>query len=243
MLDSLNNQTIAGYRLRIEPIGRKRFFDQFSFGIYLLDTNNQRSDAPVFRGLYNAGRPSIHVTGWIDGEFVENAVTRDQLSVISDQSPVISKQSALSSEKSAIVTMELAEQLAQKLGALIPAGGILWLAYESYHGEGAITLETRQGLKANLPLLTTPIGFLLFRAECWLGLKNWHFPEGGREGPMKLQGNKALNPEHARERARESIAELEAFAARTGNLPTELERRAQNRAKIILPALRAIAFG
>ncbi|MBI3537284.1 MAG: DUF1122 family protein, partial [Chloroflexi bacterium] len=81
-------------------------------------------------------------------------------------------------------------------------------------------------------------GFLLYRANCWLGLKDWHFPEGGREGPMKLQGNKALNDDHARVRARESSIELKNFLAQPAS--TELQTRAHDRARIILPALEKI---
>jgi len=215
---SLANQTLGPYRLRVEKIGREKFFDQFNFGIYLLDARGNASDAPVFRGLYNAGRPSIHVGGWIDGEFVENARVASRTVNPSADS--------------------LAEPLAQKLGALIPPGGRLWFAYESYSGEGELMRETRAGLAANFPLLATPLGFLLYRADCWLGLKNWDFPEGGREGPMKLQGNKAMNAAHARERARASVAELQNFLARRA--VADVAARAQDRAKIILPKLKSI---
>ncbi len=228
MLDSLNDQTLGPYQLKIARIGPPRFFDQFNFGIYLRDGRGNRTDAPVFRGLYNAGRPSIHVPAWIDGEFVEQTT---------DNRP----QMADGGQPSVIVTIDMAEQLAQKLGALIPAGGRLWFAYEAYHGDGEIARETRAGLKANLPLLTTSIGFLLYRADCWLGLRDWHFPEGGREGPMKLQGNKALDREHARGRAREAIAELEMFVGQIGRVDNSPHALA--RARIILPALQAIAYG
>ncbi len=240
LLETLNQESIGPYRLEVERIGPPKFFDQFNFGIYLRDARGNRTHAPVFRGLYNAGRPSLYTLGWIDGEFVEQTA---------DPSPALragsrpqaadrDRRSAVSGRPSVIVTMELAEQLAQKLGTLIPPGGRMWLAYESYAGEGAIISETKRGLKATLPLLSTPIGFLLFRADCWCGLKNLHFPEGGREGPMKLQGNKALNIAHARERALENIAELEALGGRVDNSPNELEQRAQVRAQIVLAALK-----
>ncbi len=208
MLDSLTDQSIGTYHLHVEYVGRIRFFDQRDFELYL-HTNN--SSTLIFRGLYNAGRPSIYVPAWIDGEFIENSTA---------------------------FTVPLAEALAEKLGAMIPPGGRLWLAYESFGEEGEMMRETRAGLLANVPLMTTPIGFLLYRADCWLGLRDWHFPEGGREGPRKLQGNKAVNTEHMRERAAEIAPELEKFSSASAQ--EEIAQRAQARAKIVLPAMKLV---
>jgi hypothetical protein len=96
--------------------------------------------------------------------------------------------------------------------------------------------ETRIGLGARIPLLTTPVGFLLLRAGCWSGLRDWHFPEGGREGPRKLQGNKAPDAAHARERAAEIAQELGSFLGSAAL--DEIEQRAQIRAKTILSWLK-----
>lgn len=216
MLDSLNDQTVGSYRLRVEYLGKTRFFDQLNFELYLLDPHANKSESPIFRGLYNAGRPSIYVPAWIDGEFLDH--------------PTL----ALPLLKGGM----LAEEIAQKLGVLIPPGGRFWLAYEAFEGEGDMMRETRAGLLASIPLVTTPIGFLLYRADCWLGLRDWHFPEGGREGPRKLQGNKAVSVAHAKERASESFAELEKLLI--PRAPSELIERAQHRAKIILPAMKSV---
>jgi hypothetical protein len=193
MLESLNHQTIGAQTLRVQFIGQPRFFDQRDFELYL--------DARlIFRGKYNAGRPSIYVPAWIDGEFVEETPIAD----------------------------DLAQAIASKLGTLIPPGGRMWFAYEAFGVEGALMRETRQALVQNLPLITTPLGFLLFRADCWCGLRDWHIPEGGREGPRKLQGNKAINAEHARQRASAILSELETFLRR--DTQTKIEREAHARA-------------
>lgn len=222
MLDSLNDQTIGPYRLHLENLGRTRYFDQRDFTLYLVNPHANNFTVPIFRGRYNLGRPSIYVPGWIDGEFVEVADL------------------ATSSEDTRLREMlSLAEEIAKKLGALIPPGGRFWIAYEAFDGEGELARGTRAGLTAGVPLLTTPIGFLLYRADCWLGLRDWLFPEGGREGPRKLQGNKALNAEHARQRASEIVPVLENFLEQPAR--DDIERRAQQRAEIILPPLKTIA--
>ena len=89
-----------------------------------------------------------------------------------------------------------------------------------------------------MPLVTTPIGYLLFCADCWIGIRDWDIPEGGREGPRKLQGNKALDAEHAQRRAQEIVPRLEEFVSRAQG---ELEERAAARAVAMLPALKSIA--
>ena len=226
MLEILDGQPIGPFRLHVENVGRARYFDQKDFALYLIDSHSNKSNSPVFRGRFNAGRSSIHVLAWIDGELVENASINGQR---------IDLTSPLSTTRS------LAEEIGRALGVLIPPGGRFWIAYEAFEGEGEIVRETRAGLAAEFPLVSTPVGFLLFRADCWLGMRNWNFPEGGREGPMKLQGNKALNMEHAHQRARETLAELEKFLEK--NSTTEIERRAEERARIILPALRKVESG
>jgi|GEM_PF-4736608 hypothetical protein len=192
MLESLNEQTIGDKVLHVEYIGKPRFFDQRDFALYL-------GTCLVFRGRYNAGRPSIHVPTWIDGEFVE-------------ETPLANP---------------LAQAIAQKLGALISPGGRLWLAYESFSAEGTLMRETRWALAQTIPLIITPLGFLLFHAGCWCGLRDWHIPEGGREGPRKLQGNKALDASHARQCAREIVQELNRFLKHHTTLEPSIRSRAE----------------
>ncbi len=236
MLDSLNDQPVGSYRLRVASLGKTRFFDQVNFELYLLDSHNNKSESPVFRGLYNAGRPSIFVPAWIDGEFIENPSPSLPLVRSQIANPAIPSGTPRPLAGVGLGWGTPAEEIAQKLGALIPPGGRFWLAYEAFEGEGEMMRETRAGLLASMPLVTTPIGFLLYRADCWLGLRDWHFPEGGREGPRKLQGNKAVSVEHLRQRASESIAELENFVHHRAD--NEVLKRAQARAGIVLPSLR-----
>ena len=76
---------------------------------------------------------------------------------------------------------------------------------------------TARALSARVPPVATPLGALLFEVGCGVAFRDWYISEGGREGPRKLQGFRALDDDHARTRGLEAAAALEAFLAeRTG---------------------------
>jgi hypothetical protein len=95
------------------------------------------------------------------------------------------------------------ESLFGHLSDLIPPGGHMMVEYDSKGWE-----ETKLSLACGIPPVATPLGSMLFRVVCGVAFKDWHFAEGGSEGPRKLQGYKALNEEHRRTRAGEMAAEL-----------------------------------
>jgi len=210
MLESLNGQAVGRCHLRVEVVGRPRYVDQRDFALYLVDPIRGPSPGPVFQGRYNAGRPSSYVPGWIDGEF--GHVGQDQF----DQGRAPGG---------------LPGEIARCLGTLIPAGGRLWVAYESLGEESWLQRETRAALAARAPAEATPIGLLLVRAGCWSGMRDWDFPEGGWEGFRKLQGNKPLHPEHACSSALALVRALHTFTAQPAG--DEVMRRAQARAALV----------
>ncbi len=220
-LDQLNGQRVGEFTLEVEDFAPSRFVNQREFVLYL-KRGETRSESPIVRGTFSEPVAALNLAGWLDGEFIEEARLGDAaVTLLND-------------------TLDdgLGLEVMRALGATIPPGGRLWLAYERYGEEGASVAETREGLLARVPLLATPIGLLLWAADCWLGLRDWHFPEGGREGPRKLQGNKALNSDHSRQRAVQARDELRAFIRRRAR--SDLERRAQHRAEKILKALEKI---
>ena len=148
MVESLNGQAVGRYRLHVEIVGRPRYVDQRDFALYLIDPDGRRSHEPLFRGRWNAGRPSSHVPTWIDGEFAPAPFPPPQ-----DEGEQLREGDSLFGE------------VAQCLGALIPAGGRLWLAYESFGTENWLYCETRAALAAQVPAEATPIGLLLVRAR------------------------------------------------------------------------------
>ena len=218
MLETLHHQRVGNYRLSLRLLGCVRFFDQRDCELYLIDEGNHESKEPIFRGRYNFGRPSICVPGWIDGEFLEPVFDGGLTDAMLD---------------------EIYINVAKMLGGLIPPGGRFWIAYEGFDRDGRLHRETRAALTAGVSPVCTPIGHLLFCADCWLGIRNWDIPEGGREGYRKLQGNKALHLQHAHQRASELIEELSRFLE--GKTDDPLIRRAQVRGAVLLPQLQALS--
>ena len=217
MLETIHHQRVGNYRLSLRLLGCVRFFDQRDCELYLIDEDNRESKEPIFRGRYNSGWPSIYVPGWIDGEFLEPSFYGSLTDAMLD---------------------DIYIDIAKTLGGLIPPGGRFWIAYEGFHHDGWLQRETRAALNAGVPPVCTPIGHLLFCADCWLGIRNWDIPEGGREGYRKLQGNRALHQQHAHQRASELIEELTRFLE--GNADDPTIRRAQVRGAALLPQLQVL---
>ena len=95
------------------------------------------------------------------------------------------------------------------MGALIPPGGHLMVAYDS--GGQDLTLAE---LVARVPPPSCHLGELMFRAGFRGQFKDWYFSEGGHEGPRKLQANKSHNPSAAQTAMREHLATLRQFIRR-----------------------------
>ena len=71
-----------------------------------------------------------------------------------------------------------------------------------------------RALGLGIPPVATPLVYLIVQAGCWAGFKDRYIAEGGREGPRKLQGFKALNGEHERRKAVEIAEELKSLLDR-----------------------------
>jgi hypothetical protein len=127
------------------------------------------------------------------------------------------------------------ESLFGYLSDLIPPGGHMMVEYDSEEWE-----ETRLSIACGIPPVATLVGSMLFRVGCGVAFKDWHFAEGGSEGPRKLQGFKALNEEHRRTRAGEMAAELRSFL-NSEQLPIcqQLWEAARKRAMQIISLLSA----
>ena len=115
------------------------------------------------------------------------------------------------------VTPEVERALFERLASLVPPGGHLMAEYDS----GARSLTAR-ALSARVPPVATPLGALLFEVGCGVAFRDWYISEGGREGPRKLQGFRALDDDHARTRGLEAVDALDAFLAERGSLADDL---------------------
>lgn len=216
-LTALEGLALGTYVLRLGEVQPLRWVEQVRFDVYL-EEGGRLSLAPAFSGVYSAGRPSLYVPGWIDGIFYDRV--------------------GFAGAEVDLIAAGLEGPLMAALGQLIPPGGRMWLAYETFAHEGPIHQATRQALALSLPLLVTPLGYLLYLAGCWCALRDWYIPEGWREGPRKLQGNKPVDAAHARRRAAETVKVLQDFLSHPPAGDAALIGAACARAQAILEGLR-----
>jgi len=125
-------------------------------------------------------------------------------------------------------------QIVRALAAPVPPGGHLMLEYDS-HGRRL----TAQALAARVPPVATPLGAMMFAAGCGVAFRDWYISEGGREGPRKLQGFRAIDASHERARAGPMLADLQAFMARSKELDWHVQARTRPLAEATIAALRA----
>jgi hypothetical protein len=118
------------------------------------------------------------------------------------------------------------EALFQLLAELIPPGGHISVAYLDHK-------ITARALISGVPTPATPIGYLLWRCGCrWY--KDWYFAEGWKEGGIKLQGEKPLTEERARENTARIVAELTEFLKKSGYVEPEIEAICKELAQKVL---------
>ncbi len=193
-----------------------RFIEQAYFIIHLVRENEASSDS-VFSGVYSAGRQSQSIAGWVDGDYFDTATFPD-------------------GSRISLGELNLDAELFKVLGGLVPQGGSLVVSYRLFSKESRIHRETRSGLDRGYPPVVTPLGFLLFLAGCGMGFKDWYFAEGGREGPEKLQGYKALNQRSGEQKAEEMLQELRQFISRPRE-EDNLARECRSRAELVMREL------
>jgi hypothetical protein len=211
-LCSLQGRNLGPYKL-VVTVGQKHKMGASYFYLFLCDSSGEVSREPVVFGLHHQGKyPSYN---WIE--------------VIS-----LSPRVSFESGKAIDVSMAETQQLFQYLAELIPPGGHMMVEYDSPEQQ-----ETARSLALGIPPVATPLGYMMFLAGFGVSFKDWHFAEGGCEGPRKLQGYKALDEQHAARRADETVAELAAFLTRIPEEESsELEKAGRDRASAVLNKLK-----
>jgi len=107
-----------------------------------------------------------------------------------------------------------------QLASLVPPGGHLMAEYDS-SGQSM----TARALAARVPPRATPLGAAMAAAGCGIAFRDWYISEGGREGPRKLQGFRALNADHQQLRDGETLATLRAFMDDSAYLDWDVQAR------------------
>lgn len=184
------------------------------FQISLRDSRGRLSDQPALVGLYHRGSYPSH--NWIEVIDLADLVLLDE-------------------EVLNLKEVALERVLWGYLADLIPPGGHLMVEYDSPRHK-----ETKRSLAAGVPPVATPLGSLLFEIGCGVRIRDWDIAEGGNEGPRKLQGYKAFDEQHRRQRTQEMIHELRAFLNKEPSPGRGgIQQRARERAASVLRALLA----
>lgn len=120
------------------------------------------------------------------------------------------------------------------LATLVPPGGHLMAEYDS-----PSRATTARALEGRVPPVATPLGATLRAVGVGDAFRDWYIAEGGREGPRKLQGFRAVDEAHARTRGIEMLAELRAFLRGSADLDWGLQARTRPLAQATVDELAA----
>lgn len=182
-LAAVHGWTIGDVRL-IVLLGPKNNVGARYFQLFAADTHGRLSNDRLALGMFNSGLyPAFN---WVELTQYEPVLAFDR-----QQTDIRSGGDDLA--------------LFQVLASLVPPGGHLMVEYDSPFHEA-----TARMLTLGYPPATTPLGYRLFQAGV-RSYRDWYIPEGGREGPRKLQGFKPLNDEVSREKSAALLAEVTAF--------------------------------
>jgi len=209
-LAALQGRELGPYRL-IVALGPKNNVGSQYFQVFLANPDGALADEPVALGLHNSGPyPGFN---WVELTRYNSAL-------------------AFGDEAVDLTEGDLDLELFVMVSELVPPGGHLMVEYDSPSQSASAHVLTR-----GLPAATSPIGFRMFQVGC-RSYRDWYIPEGGREGPRKLQGFKPWNEEIEREKTAALRTEMEAFVqvAEEGKGDAAL-RRALERAREVLNGL------
>lgn len=184
-LAAVQGQAVGDARL-IVLLGPKNNVGARYFQLFAADAQGRLSAGRLALGMFNAGPyPAFN---WVE---------------LTQYEPVL----AFDGQQTDI--REGGDDLAlfQMLAALVPPGGHLMVEYDSPFHEA-----TARMLTLGYPPVTTPLGYRLFQAGV-RSYRDWYIPEGGREGPRKLQGFKPLNDEISREKTAALLTTVKAVLA------------------------------
>ncbi len=190
-LAALAGAPLGRYRLRVLTGPPTRTGAQ-TFGLRLAGPDGRMTQEPFLVGVFRPGRRPAET--WVEVDWL-------------DFKPVLVGTSG-AGEPVDLDAEGLIEPLLARLAAVLPPGGSLMVEYANPRWQ-----ETARALALGVPPAATELGFLLIRAGCLGGFKDWYFAEGGWEGPRKLQAFRP-DPAAVADRARRLLAELESFVRR-----------------------------
>jgi hypothetical protein len=164
------------------------------FSLLLADGTGAVGEHPVVQGIYSRGGKD-GVRPWMDIEYA------GEIPIPGGYGPA---------RIASLAGSGVDRRLFRLLGDAVPPGGHLMVSYE---GEQPVHRETMLSLGLGIPPVATPLGVLLFFGGFTL-VKDWYLAEGGMEGPRKLWGEKAPDPEWERIFRERTRRQLQDFTSR-----------------------------
>jgi hypothetical protein len=218
---SLERYRVGKFALRVElkplslpPWGL--FSGRTYFNIYFQDAHGRLSEGPVIdKALYSVGGKGV--LPWIEIGYYRPEV-------------IFKKEKVDLPETTNIAFTDQEWKLFKLLGDFIPAGGHMMMPYDL--DDNPLSRMTFAAIQKNIPIVATPIGFLLFRTGFTIPFRDWYIPEGGHEGPRKLQFEKPLTDERERVVGQQIIDQLTVFIEQFPEAKdVELVRRCKDNAR------------
>lgn len=184
-----------GVFLEIE-LGPKSKVGSSNFRIFLDSRKLGRARFPVVMGLQNSGKfPGFN---WLEITYFTDVLEFDDGQVKIPES----------------IDLNIIAVLSE----IVPNGGHLMIEYDSISRK-----PTARALSAGVPPIITPLGSMMFSIGCGVAFRDWYISEGGREGPRKLQGFKAIDAHHERMRFGQSLDSIEEFMSKFQDLDWDLQ--------------------
>lgn len=218
-LVSLENEKAGPYALVVElkPIllpPARLFSGKTYFNIFMRDEEGRVSERPVIdRALYSVGGKGV--LPWIEIGYYWDEV--------------VLKEGRKNPETVRLADSEAEYRLFRLVGDLIPPGGHMMIPYELE--DNRLSRMTLDALHKNVPMVATPLGFLLFSIGCTIPFRDWYIAEGGHEGPRKLHFEKPLSNARKKQVFGEILDELAAFVDGSREMDDEeLMRQCQTNA-------------
>ena len=196
-LASLQDRSLGPFTLQLQYQPRRRV-GHFDLDLFLKDKKGRRSLDTLVTGIYSKGNPAGGISSWLDMHYL------DRLTFEDGASAVLSK------------TDDLAEELFQMLGYIIPSGGMVICSYITdlaWNFTSPLHEVTRRCLQVRsleIPPAATPIGKFLIAAGC-LNIKAGAYDV---QGSSRLAGEKALDGEYEKRFKQRLIKQLEEYLGR-----------------------------
>jgi hypothetical protein len=182
VLYSLEGKKLNGFTINVNNVSKGRFIEESDFELHLKTKKREISKNPVIKGKYFSGRGKNY-SPWLE-IYYYNYVEFNSSNI------------DLSKAK-------IEQKLFDYLSCLLPKGSHIMVVYVNHK-------ETQDGLQLGIPAPITPIGYLLLKSG-FTKFKDWYFAEGGKEGDVKLQGEKALSKDNEKKNLEKIKKELVEF--------------------------------